>query len=118
MGPQAEKGWVSRFPAESASVVFQGPTPRASTSTIRRSPCRSSLNLMDIDHIEVLKGPQGTLYGQASMGGTVRMVTVSPSTDAVAGTVDVDAHNLQGGGLGTFNSFKVNVPLSNDMAMR
>jgi iron complex outermembrane recepter protein len=74
--------------------------------------------LLDIDHIEVLKGPQGTLYGQASMGGTVRMVTVSPSTDAVAGTVDVDAHNLQGGGLGTFDSFKVNVPLSNDLAMR
>jgi iron complex outermembrane recepter protein len=35
--------------------------------------------VLDLDHIEVLKGPQGTLYGQGSMGGNVRLVTKSPN---------------------------------------
>jgi iron complex outermembrane recepter protein len=72
-------------------------------------------HLLDIDHIEVLKGPQGTLYGEASMGGTVKIATVQPSSQAVGGNVDVDGHDLDGGGFGTFDSFNVNVPLSKDL---
>ena len=41
----------------------------------------------DLARIEVLRGPQGTLYGASSMGGLVRYVTVDPSTDAVSGRV-------------------------------
>lgn len=43
--------------------------------------------ILDIDHIEVLRGPQGTLYGARSMGGTVRVITQTPDFNEFHGTV-------------------------------
>ena len=43
--------------------------------------------VIDIDHIEVLRGPQGTLYGARSMGGTVRLITKTPDLSAFSATV-------------------------------
>jgi outer membrane receptor protein involved in Fe transport len=45
--------------------------------------------IVDIDRIEVLRGPQGTLYGARSMGGTVRLLTKQPDTSATSGRVHV-----------------------------
>jgi outer membrane receptor protein involved in Fe transport len=44
--------------------------------------------LYDIDRMEVLKGPQGTLFGQASMGGTVRIITQKPDSTAFSATAE------------------------------
>jgi len=49
------------------------------------------------------------------MGGTVKIATVQPSSEAVGGNVDVDGHDLDGGGFGAFDSFNVNIPLSKDL---
>ncbi len=46
--------------------------------------------VVDIQRIEVLRGPQGTLYGARSMGGTVRMITIQPDFDSVSGRVSVN----------------------------
>jgi len=43
--------------------------------------------VLDIDHIEVLRGPQGTLYGARSMGGTVRIITKEPQLTQLSGSV-------------------------------
>src|SRR5579859_2795391 len=43
--------------------------------------------VLDVDHIEVLRGPQGTLYGARSMGGLVRIVTKEPNLSASDGSV-------------------------------
>jgi outer membrane receptor protein involved in Fe transport len=43
--------------------------------------------VLDIDHIEVLRGPQGTLYGARSMGGTVRLITQTPDLTHFSATV-------------------------------
>src|SRR3981081_3278656 len=43
--------------------------------------------VLDIDHIEVLRGPQGTLYGARSMGGLVRIVTKAPNFNQFSATV-------------------------------
>jgi iron complex outermembrane receptor protein len=47
---------------------------------VDETPLPDSLDprILDIDHIEVLRGPQGTLYGARSMGGTVRVITKTP----------------------------------------
>lgn len=74
--------------------------------------------ILDIERIETLKGPQGTLYGQASMGGTIRIITMTPSSGSFGGTVDVDGHNLEGGGFGSFDRVSVNVPVAPDTALR
>ena len=43
--------------------------------------------VLDVDHIEVLRGPQGTLYGARSMGGLVRIVTKEPNLTTSDGSV-------------------------------
>ena len=73
--------------------------------------------VLDLDHIEVLRGPQGTLYGARSMGGLVRMVTKEPDINDFSATVHgglsdtarTDRPNYTGDGV-------VNIPLIQDHA--
>jgi outer membrane receptor protein involved in Fe transport len=53
--------------------------------------------VFDLDRIEVLKGPQGTLFGGSSEGGTVRFITPEPSLDKWSGTARVDTSFIDGG---------------------
>ncbi len=70
-----------------------------------------NLNLYDLERIEVLVGPQGTLYGASSLGGVIRLVPNSPDADAVAGSVSVGGSATQDGGLGGDFAAMVNVPI-------
>jgi iron complex outermembrane recepter protein len=73
----------------------------------------------DLARIEVLRGPQGTLYGASSMGGLIKYVTVDPSTEALTGRVETDMNGVVHGaepGYGMRGS--VNIPLSSDFALR
>ena len=72
----------------------------------------------DLARVEVLRGPQGTLYGASSMGGLLKFVTIDPSTDAVSGRVQAgvsDVHNAGQPGYSVRAS--VNVPLNDTLAM-
>lgn len=56
--------------------------------------------LFDLDRIEVLRGPQGTLYGSSSEGGTIRSITKQPSVTDYSGQIRVEGSQTQGGGAG------------------
>jgi iron complex outermembrane receptor protein len=56
--------------------------------------------LYDLDRVEVLKGPQGTLYGGSSEGGTVRFITPTPSLTTYSGSMRVEARTVDMGGWG------------------
>ena len=54
--------------------------------------------ILDIDNIEVLKGPQGTLYGESSLGGNIRLVTKQPSLTGNSFSYSADAGVTSGAG--------------------
>jgi iron complex outermembrane recepter protein len=76
-------------------------------------------HIVDIARIEVLRGPQGTLYGAESMGGTVRLITEQPSFKALDGQVHVLGSGTDHGSFNQVVEGVVNVPLVPDrLAMR
>jgi iron complex outermembrane receptor protein len=71
--------------------------------------------LFDLDHIEVLRGPQGTLYGASSMGGTIRFVTKQPDLNNFSAEVTGGvSHTARANGLNYENSEVVNIPIIQD----
>ena len=76
-------------------------------------------NLYDLERVEVLRGPQGTLYGASSMGGTVRLVPSSPELNrfAVSGE-EVISHTADGGSLNHHENGMINLPLGSAAAVR
>jgi iron complex outermembrane recepter protein len=70
--------------------------------------------VLDLDRIEVLKGPQGTLYGARSMGGTVRLITRQPDAGGEEGYLHaVGSGTAHGGANGSVDA-AVNVPVIKD----
>jgi outer membrane receptor protein involved in Fe transport len=76
-------------------------------------------DLGDVDHIEVLKGPQGTLYGANSLGGLVRVIEKKPDFNGFSGNARIEGTSIDGGGTGGSAHLSVNVPLVADkLSMR
>ena len=78
------------------------------------SPYALQTDFIDIERIEILRGPQGTLFGQNSTGGAINVISSLPTFNEFTGKADLS--------LGTDNLIKVrgtvNVPISDDIAMR
>jgi iron complex outermembrane recepter protein len=73
----------------------------------------------DLARVEVLRGPQGTLYGASSVGGLVNFVTIDPSTAGVSGRLEAGGNGVQNGAqIGYTFRGSVNVPLTSDLAVR
>src|SRR6202453_2412795 len=76
-------------------------------------------DLFDLNRVEVLRGPQGTLYGSGSMGGTVKLVTNEPKFNVVEGSVEGIGSGTTGGGFNRGGNLMLNIPLIDDrVAMR
>ncbi len=75
--------------------------------------------LTDIDRIEVLKGPQGTLYGASSLGGVIRLVSKKPDVTGFSGSARAEMAVIDSGGFGYSASATINAPLVTDrLALR
>jgi len=71
--------------------------------------------LTDIDRIEVLRGPQGTLYGDSSEGGTIRYLSKQPNLTTYSGEASVGTSNTQHGGENYDGAFAINLPIVKDV---
>ena len=67
--------------------------------------------IFDIDRVEVLRGPQGTLYGAASMGGSVKLYHNRPNTSEFSGLVEGTAEVVNSGGEGGGLNAMINLPI-------
>ncbi|MHB8529112.1 MAG: TonB-dependent receptor [Caulobacteraceae bacterium] len=75
-------------------------------------------SLYDLSRVEVLRGPQGTLYGAGSMGGTIKLVTNPPDPKGFSATGETLASGTDGGGLNLGQNGMVNLPLGQSAALR
>ena len=75
--------------------------------------------VFDVERAEVLRGPQGTLYGSGSMGGTVRIIYEKPKTDTLEGAGSVNLSAVKGGSPGASVDGMINLPIATDkLALR
>lgn len=76
------------------------------------------LDTFDMKRIEVLKGPQGTLYGADALGGLIKYVTNAPDPSSFAAAAEEGASTVDNGGTGFDVHGMINVPLARDLAFR
>jgi outer membrane receptor protein involved in Fe transport len=92
--------------------------PFGSTSAIA-SATAPDIDPSDLARIEILRGPQGTLYGASSIGGLLKFVTVDPSTERLSGRVQADTSRVYNGAEAGYGArVAANVPLSDTLAIR
>ena len=87
-------------------------------SVISLSLFTPDLDLYDLTRVETLRGPQGTLFGSGSVGGTIRYITNQPDPDALEGSVQANINLLAGGDLGGHLKGMINAPLTDGVALR
>ena len=78
------------------------------------SPFALQTDFLDLEQIEVLRGPQGTLFGQNSTGGAINVVTMDPEFDEFNGTADISLGQYKG----VRARASMNIPLSDTLAAR
>ena len=76
------------------------------------------VHVYDVARVESLSGPQGTLYGASSEAGTIRIITNKPDPSAFSAAYDVSTNLVDHGGIGYGGEGFVNVPLSDNIAIR
>lgn len=75
--------------------------------------------LLDVTRVEVIRGPSGTLYGQGSMGGTIKVITATPDSTAFFGTIRGEISTTDGGGTNYYTDLVANLPIAeNEFAVR
>ncbi|MBT0669275.1 TonB-dependent receptor [Novosphingobium profundi] len=105
--------------ATATVATYVDETPFGSSSGLVNSAILSGeLDTFDVARIEVLRGPQGTLYGASSLGGVMKFVTTEPQTEGLAARARGSVETTDGGKASYMGSAMVNVPLSQDLAVR
>lgn len=81
---------------------------------IGESPLAVDLKILDVERVEVLIGPQGTLYGAGTLGGAIRYIPNKPILDEITGNFYGGVNSVSEGGQGHEAGFVFNMPLVND----
>jgi iron complex outermembrane recepter protein len=138
LGAQSMEDYLTRTPG----VVFNGSTPGFSTATIRGISTTTrtdqgqgttgyfvddipltdpyfalaipDIDAFDVGNVTVLRGPQGTLFGSASLGGAINYQTAKPDTDKWDLQAETTAASVARGGVDWAGKVMVNAPLVSD----
>ncbi len=100
-------------------AVYVDETPfGSSTGLVNGGVLAGDFDAFDMQRIEVLRGPQGTLYGANSLAGVLKFATNPPTTDRLEARVRAGVESVEDGDMGYSGTGMINVPLSNDLAVR
>ena len=103
----------------STVAVYEDETPFGSSSGLANGAILAGdFDTFDVARIEVLRGPQGTLYGASSLGGVLKFVTNAPDTGKLILRARGGVEAVKGGDVSYYGNAVVNVPLSSSLAFR
>jgi iron complex outermembrane recepter protein len=111
---------ITTGPGENPSVgITIDDIPFGSSTYVGYGAVVPDLDPADLARIEVLRGPQGALYGASSLGGLIKFVTADPSTSELTGRLEAGTSGVSNGSDWGY-SFRgsANVPVSTDFAVR
>ena len=113
------RGMTSSGGNSSTVGFYLDDTPLTAPASAQNGKVVIDPNLYDLNRVEVLRGPQGTLYGSGSMGGTIKLVPNAPNTNAFDASGEVILGDTDGGSFNHGENAMVNLPLVNDtLALR
>jgi iron complex outermembrane receptor protein len=104
--------------ASTVSVYVDESPFGSSTGLVNGAVLAADFDTFDLNRIEVLRGPQGTLYGASSLGGVLRFVTNAPSTAGIEARARVGLQDVDNGGVGPLLNAMINVPITSTIAFR
>lgn len=105
--------------ASPTAAIYIDETPfGASTGQTNGATLAGDIDPFDVERVEVLRGPQGTLYGANSLGGVVRFVTVAPKLEKFEARAQAGIETTDGGDMGWNANAALNVPLGDMLALR
>lgn len=87
-------------------------------SVISLSLFTPDIDLYDLNRVETLRGPQGTLFGSGSVGGTIRYITNQPEVGEYAGSIEGNLNLVDGDDLGGHLKGMLNLPMGDTAAVR
>ena len=87
-------------------------------SVISLSLFTPDIDLFDLNRVETLRGPQGTLFGSGSVGGTIRYITNQPRLGTTEGMVEANLNLVDGDDIGGHLKGAINLPLGDKSAAR
>jgi len=98
---------------EATTGLYYDETSVTGPSGTTQDPANNAadLNLFDVERVEVLRGPQGTLYGGGSMGGTIRVIYAKPDSTEFGASIEGQASATKGGSRGSYLKAMGNIPL-------
>jgi outer membrane receptor protein involved in Fe transport len=98
------------FSGGTTTGTYFGETPTTNSEGLLGS--NADIKLVDIDRVEVLKGPQGTAFGSSSMGGTVRIIPNAPKLNTFEGHFEAGYSNTANYGSDNYNfQAVINAPI-------
>jgi iron complex outermembrane receptor protein len=102
----------------SAIGLYLDDVPIGSSTPFGAGAQAINIGLFDLQRVEVLSGPQGTLFGANALGGTLRYITETPSLTDLSGQVEADGASTAHGELGGALRVSLNAPLGDKVALR
>jgi len=103
----------------STVAVYVDETPYGSSSALANGGVLAGdLDTFDMARVEVLRGPQGTLYGASSLGGLLKFVTNAPDPSKFEARARGSAETTKGGDMSYRGNVMINLPLGSTLALR
>ena len=109
-GLNVDSGALSDYPVSAAASV---------STYVDSTPVFANFLLKDLNRVEILRGPQGTLYGSGALGGTLRYITNDPKIGKFEGSFNYTGSSVDGSkNIGNSQDLILNIPIGNKIAYR